>query len=633
MSPKQLGIESWPPEVAARLLDLSVDFSCVIGFDGHFREASGDWKSVLGWSPEEMLSLSLTDLTHDADAAATFADLERVRGGSEAVRFQNRVQAKDGTIRWLLWTVTAMPAEQAYRAVACDVTPGHDAEALVLESERRYQDLIESAHDIVQSILPDGHFQFVNRAWHELLGYTAQELPELTLFDIVDKADHDHCTLLIGQLMSGMSFDRVEVTFVAKDGHTFPVEGNATGRFREGKYVATHTFFRDVSDRKQAEALTAAYQHQLEDEVAERSAALVQSEKLATLGRLSAGMAHELNNPAAAARRGAALLQDAFSKTCAALLTLARAAQTEEEAASLSELIDRAAVQVQGAELLDPLRRDDLEADVEDWLETFGLGDFWDAASSLVDLGMDAASLDELADNFDSSHLGAAITALSQAHTAYGLIAQIGHGSQRISAIVAALKDYSYMDRAPVQDLDIHEGLNGTLVMLQSKLKLGIEVHRDYGSGVPHIETLGSELNQVWTNLIDNAADAMNGSGHLRIRTRAAEGGVVVEIEDDGGGIPPDAVGKVFDPFFTTKAPGQGTGLGLNIVFNMIRGMGGRIEVESEPGRTVFRVWLPVRRPESEPAGEPEGEATVETGGETGGEPTREPETQDGSTP
>ncbi|MEV8182068.1 PAS domain S-box protein [Specibacter sp. NPDC078692] len=271
MSPKQLGIDSWPQNVAARLLDLSVDLSCVIGFDGHFREAAGDWEGLLGWTPTEMLSLSLTDLMYDADAVATFADLESIRAGSAAVRFQNRVRAKDGTLRWLLWTVTAIPVEQAYRAVACDVTPGHDAEALVLESERRYQDLIESAHDIVQSILPDGHFQFVNRAWHELLGYTTEELPGLTLFDIVDKVDHDHCTLLIGQLMSGMSFDSVEVTFVAKDGHTFPVEGNATGRFREGEYVATHTFFRDVSDRKQAQALTAAYQHQLEDEVAERS--------------------------------------------------------------------------------------------------------------------------------------------------------------------------------------------------------------------------------------------------------------------------------------------------------------------------------------------------------------------------
>lgn len=594
-----LGIDAWPRAVAARLLDQSADLACVVGFDGHIQEATGEWREVLGWSPGQLLTRPLTDFVHPDDATRTVEKLESARESTVA-RFQNRFLAADQSTRWLSWTVVGIPGEQCLRAVIRDLTPQHDAEMHVRESEQRYLDLIESAHDIVQSILSDGHFGFVNRAWHDLLGYGPEELAGLTLFDIVAEVDHNHCTLLIGQIMSGKSFDRVEVTFVAKDGHTFPVEGNATGRFRDGVFVATHTFFRDVSDRKQTEALQAAYQRQLEEEVAERSAALVQSEKLATLGRLSAGLAHELNNPAAAARRGAALLEGAFTKTCAALLTLARAAQDPTEAGQLAELIERAASQTAGADRLDPVSRGDLEDDVETWLAEHGLDESWDAAGPLVDLGLDPESLDALAGSFEPAHLGSTITALAEARTAYGLIAQIGHGSARISEIVGALKDYSYMDRASVQDVDVHEGLDGTLVMLQSKLKQGIEVVRDYDPDVPRIETLGSELNQVWTNIIDNAADALGGSGSLTIRTRAEREGVAVEIEDDGPGIDPATVGKVFDPFFTTKPPGQGTGLGLNIVFNTIRGTGGTIDVHSVPGCTVFRVWLPPRRPVSD---------------------------------
>ncbi|WP_417215196.1 PAS domain S-box protein [Arthrobacter sp.] len=595
-----LGSDAWPHDVTARLLDRSADLACAVGFDGLIQEATGDWSTLLGWNRDQLLQRPLAGFVHADDAAATAEQFDATRDGTTVSRFQNRFLAADGSTRWLLWTVVGVPGTESFRAVVRDLSPTHHAEAQMRESERRYQDLIESAHDIVQSILPDGHFGFVNRAWHDLLGYTPEDLPGLTLFDIVAEVDHDHCTLLIGQIMSGKSFDHVEVSFVTKDGRTFPVEGNATGRFRDGVFVATHTFFRDVSDRKQAEALQASYQRELEQEVAERSAALIQSEKLATLGRLSAGLAHELNNPAAAAKRGAALLEDAFSKTCAALLALVRTAQGPVEAGQLVQLIERAALQSTELEQLDPLARGDREEEVEAWLDDHGLADSWDAAGPLVDLGLDTGDLDTLSKTFDPAHLGSALTALAEARTAYGLIAQIGHGSARISQIVGALKDYSYMDRAAVQDVDIHEGLDGTLVMLQAKLKRGIEVHRDYGPDVPRIETLGSELNQVWTNLIDNAADALDGSGHLIIRTRAADGGVAVEIEDDGPGIAPEAIGQVFDPFFTTKAPGHGTGLGLNIVFNMIRGTGGTIDVQSVPGRTVFRIWLPPRRPATE---------------------------------
>lgn len=595
MTAPGLGLDEWPDGVAAQLLGLSVDLACVAGFDGFFRELSGGWSDLLGYSVGELTTRPLLDFVHPDDVADTERQLDELRAGNGVAHFEQRFVARDGTARWLAWTAIGLPAEQVYRAVARDLTLQHDAEQAMADSERRYADLIQSSHDIVQSITPDGHFSFVNRAWHEHLGYDEEEMRELTLFDIVVEADHDHCSLLIAQLMQGASFDHVEVTFVAKDGHTFPVEGNATGRFRDGEYVATHTFFRDVSDRKKAEALAAEYQRELEREVAERTAALVRSEKLATLGRLSAGMAHELNNPASAAQRGALQLREALTQTYAAFAELGRIGLTDVDAARVLELVEDGARRAAAPALLDPLARSDREEQIEGWLDERAVSEAWALAGPLAARGLDLAGLDELAASLTTARLEPMLTVLAHSYTAAELLEQIGHGAGRISQIVGALKEYSFMDRAPVQDVDVHEGIDNTLVMLQAKLKHGVEVERRYGDHVPRIEALGSELNQVWTNLIDNAVDAMGGRGRLVIHTDATSDGVLVEIEDDGAGIAPEVVDKIFDPFFTTKGPGQGTGLGLNISFNIIRGSGGTIDVESRPGRTVFRVRLPLR--------------------------------------
>ena len=215
-------------------------------------------------------------------------------------------------------------------------------------------------------------------------------------------------------------------------------------------------------------------------------------------------------------------------------------------------------------------------------------------AGPIVSLNLEIGDLDALAGEIDAEALSSVVSLMTHSYTAFALLAQVGHGSEQISEIVKALKDYSFMDQAPVQEIDLHEGLNNTLIMLQAKLKRGIEVERNYGEDVPRIDAR-KRAEPGLVNLIDTRPMPWAVQAFM-ITTSADDGWVVVEIEDDGPGIADDLIDKVFEPFLTTKGPGKGTGLGLNIVFNIIRGSGGHIDVRSKPGSTVFRVRLPVRR-------------------------------------
>jgi len=329
--------------------------------------------------------------------------------------------------------------------------------------------------------------------------------------------------------------------------------------------------------------------------------ALRQSEKMATLGTLAAGVAHELNNPAAATGRAAEQLRDAFAKLEAAHARVA-AAELSPAALDAIDELDRASRERAGEPAdLDPVTRSDREADVEEWLEDHDVDDAWEIAPSLVAQGLGADDLAALADRVGGGDsLPVVLELAASAYPVYALAREIGKGSARISEIVGALKSYSYLGQAPIQSVDLREGIDDTLVILRNKLKQGIEVHRDYGSDVPNVPAYGSELNQVWTNLLDNAADAMGGKGTITIRTRLEGDHAIVEIEDDGPGIAAEALSRVFDPFFTTKAPGKGTGLGLSTSYSIVTEKhGGRMTVESRPGRTRFTVALPVETPES----------------------------------
>jgi signal transduction histidine kinase len=322
---------------------------------------------------------------------------------------------------------------------------------------------------------------------------------------------------------------------------------------------------------------------------------LRQSEKLATLGKLSAGMAHELNNPIAAVQRGAGHLRTAIAQAQQALLKLGESSLTKAQLDALLAYDQLAQERAAAPTDLDALMRCECEDEIKIWLEARGIENAWEFTPALVNLGYDNNALAALAENFTAAQIPAVIAWLSNAYLIYSLLAELGHGSGRMAEIIKALKAYTYMDQAPVQSVDVHEGLDNTLVMLRNKLKMGIDVHRQYAENLPRLQAYGSELNQVWTNIIDNAVDAMQGRGELTLRTRQEEQWVVVEIEDNGPGIPEAVQAKIFDPFFTTKAPGKGTGLGLNISHNIIvQKHKGKIAVHSQPGKTCFEIRLPI---------------------------------------
>lgn len=326
----------------------------------------------------------------------------------------------------------------------------------------------------------------------------------------------------------------------------------------------------------------------LERAYLEQEAALRENEKLAALGRLTAGLAHEMNNPAAAARRGADQIKETTQRLWSSLDHLLRPVVGEE-----AHLLMAKVLRSSGAEL-DPIARSESEEAIELWLAGIGIEAPWELAAACVDAGVDVDDLDALTRDMKPQQRASAIELVVSLRSLVEVGAILTDATTRLSELVGSLKVYTHMDEAPVNNVDVHEELDSTLVMLRHRLG-GATVQRDYDHDLPRITAHGSELNQVWTNLIDNAVDAIGDTGTVTLRTGVDDGWVVIEVEDDGAGIPEDVLGRIFDPFVTSKPPGSGTGLGLSIAHRIVTERHrGRIEVESRPGRTCLRVLLPI---------------------------------------
>ena len=323
--------------------------------------------------------------------------------------------------------------------------------------------------------------------------------------------------------------------------------------------------------------------------------AIGQRERLLALGSLSAGLTHELNNPAAAAVRATASLRERVAGMRHKLGMIAGGKWDRTMLQTLIRLQEEAAERVPKAAALSPLEASDAEDVITDWFDAHQVRDGWDMAPTFVAAGLDVAWLDRVEETVDPGCLEAALRWLNYTIDTELLMNEIEDSTTRISTLVGAAKQYSQLDRAPYQVVDVHELLDSTLLMLSGKIPPGIQVVKEYDRSVPQIPAYAAELNQVWTNLIDNAVSAMDGSGTLTVRTGMDRGQVFVEFGDTGPGVPPEIKNRIFEPFFTTKPVGEGTGLGLDISWRIVvKKHHGDLSLESSPGDTRFRVRLPV---------------------------------------
>jgi len=330
----------------------------------------------------------------------------------------------------------------------------------------------------------------------------------------------------------------------------------------------------------------------MSDRIREATRFEQQRDRLASLGKLSAGLAHELNNPASAAKRASSQLREMLKHVRDASHELGKRDLTAVQKAEIEQL--EASLMKFDGPPPNALAASEREDQIDSLLRSHGQDDLWQLAADLARRNFDPQALEHLFATLEVETARAALVRIAAIVEIAGLLNEIESSTSRISDLVKAIKEYTFMDQSPVQNVDIVKSLETTLTILNHKLKRGVTVHREYQPLPLLVNSFGSELNQVWTNIIDNAIDAMNGKGELTVRTYRQDDCVVVEIDDNGPGISREILPRIFEPFFTTKAVGEGSGLGLDTVQRIVKKHRGNVQVRSNPGDTRFQVWLPV---------------------------------------
>jgi PAS domain S-box-containing protein len=574
--------------VYSQIVSTSTDFVSLIDRDYVYQAVNQSYLDALGKKREDIVGHTVAEvLGADFFESNVKAHLDRALDG-EPADFQSPLDIAAAGPRIL--NVRCDPFRDTKGQVtgvlvdARDVTEEKNAEQALREADDLVRLLLNSTGEGIYGIDLEGNCTFANPACAKLLGFKSVD-------DVLGQQMHMliHHTRANGEpypveeCRIYQAFHKGEGTHVddevmfCADGKPFPCEYWSYPMIRDNELLGCVVTFVDITERRR-----------VEDE-------LRQTEKMAALGKLSAGLAHELNNPAAAASRAANQLREGIDGLQSVTIDLARSGLESEIWNLLTDCLNEMRERATTLADLTPLEASDREEELLEWLEQHGVDNSWMIAPVFVSVGIEVKDLDTLAEKLAASPLPQAMTWLCRAITAADLAKVVERSSRSISDLVNIVKSYSHMDKAPSLCVDIHDGIEDTLAIMHHKLKRGVEIIRDYNRDLPQVVAQGSELNQVWTNLLDNAISAMDGKGTIRIETYLDDGLVTVAIADDGPGIPKEIQHRIYEPFFTTKDVGDGTGLGLDVVNRIVTNRcGGRIDLESMPGSTTFRVHIPI---------------------------------------